>query len=343
MQIFAQCVAFVRRLFIYSLTAFDLRVYMTLLDFRLTESNLTSLDGLPSHVGNTPLLPLRRLSLSLSPRVKIFAKAEWFNPGGSVKDRPALNIIQTAIRNGDLGNGKRLLDSTSGNMGISYATFGAALGIPVTFALPGSASSERISILKALGAELILTDPLEGSDGAILKAHELVAENPDLYWYANQYSNPANPQAHYLSTGPEIVAQTNGQVTHFIAGLGTSGTLMGTGKYLREKLPNVKILAFQPDSGFHGLEGLKHMPSAIKPEIYDESFAGTPLEVKTEAAHEMVSRLAREEGLFVGISSGAAAVAAIQIASELDEGVVVTLFPDAGYKYLSDKSLWEGK
>jgi cysteine synthase B len=199
-----------------------------------------------------------------------------------------------------------------------------------------------MSILKALGAEVVLTDPLDGSDGAILKARELAAENPDEYWYANQYNNPANPQAHYLSTGPEIVSQTNGEVTHFVAGLGTSGTLMGTGKYLREH-GDIKVLAFQPDAAFHGLEGLKHMPSAIKPGIYDESFAGTPLEVKTEAAHEMVSRLAREEGLFVGISSGAAAVAALQVASELDEGVVVTLFPDAGYKYLSDTSLWEGK
>jgi cysteine synthase B len=316
---------------------------MTLLDLRLTDSKSIPLDGLPAHVGNTPLLPLRRLSRGLSPRVQIFAKAEWFNPGGSVKDRPALNIIQTAILNGDLGNGKRLLDSTSGNMGISYATFGAALGIPVTFALPGSASKERISILNALGAELILTDPLEGSDGAILKARELAAEKPDVYWYANQYNNPANPQAHYLSTGPEIVAQTEGRVTHFVTGLGTSGTLMGTGRYLRDHVPGVKILAFQPDAAFHGLEGLKHMPSAIKPGIYDESFAGTPLEVQTEAAHEMVLRLAREEGLFVGISSGAAAVAALQIASELEEGVVVTLLPDAGYKYLSDTSLWEDK
>lgn len=316
---------------------------MTLLDFRLAEKQSIPLDGLPAHVGNTPLLPLRRLSLGLSPLVKVLAKAEWFNPGGSVKDRPALNIIQNALINGDLGHGKRLLDSTSGNMGISYATFGAALGIPVTLALPANASPERLSILKALGAELILTDPLEGSDGAILMARKLAAEKPDLYWYANQYNNPANWQAHYLSTGPEIVAQTDGRVTHFIAGLGTSGTLMGTGRYLCEQLPNVKILAFQPDAAFHGLEGLKYMPSAIKPGIYDESLAGTPLEVRTEAAHEMVGRLARDEGLFVGISSGAAAVAALEIASQLDEGVVVTLFPDAGYKYLSDKSLWEGK
>ena len=315
---------------------------MTLLDYRLTRSNTLSLDGLDSHVGNTPLLPLRRLSRELSPRVQVFAKAEWFNPGGSIKDRPALNIIQTALANGDLGNGKRLLDSTSGNMGISYATFGAALGIPITLAIPASASSERMSILKALGAELILTDPLEGSDGAILKARELAAERPDLYWYANQYNNPANWEAHYKSTGPEIEAQTNGEVTHFIAGLGTSGTLMGTGRYLKEKLPQVRIISFQPDDGFHGLEGLKHMPSAIKPGIYDESLADEQLEVKTETAHEMVKRLAREEGMFVGISSGAAAVAALRVASELDEGIVVTVFPDAGYKYLSDKNLWEG-
>lgn len=316
---------------------------MTLLDIRLLDSNTIPLDGLPSHVGNTPLLPLRRVTSNLSPRVKVFFKAEWFNPGGSVKDRPALNIIQNAIINGDLFKGKRLLDSTSGNMGISYATFGAALGIPVTFALPASASPERITMLKALGAELVLTDPLEGSDGAILKAREMAAERPDLYWYANQYNNPANWQAHYLSTGPEVLAQTNGQVTHFIAGLGTSGTLTGTGKYLRDQLPGVKVISMQPDAPFHGLEGLKHMPSAIKPGIYNEDLADQNVTVRTEAAHEMTLRLAREEGLFVGISSGAAAVAALEVASQLDEGVVVTIFPDAGYKYLSDKSLWEGK
>jgi cysteine synthase B len=226
-------------------------------------------------------------------------------------------------------------------MGISYATFGAALGIPVTLTIPASASEERISILRSLGAELILSDPLEGSDGAILAARKLATENPESYWYANQYNNPANWQAHYQSTGPEIYKQTNGQVTHFIAGLGTSGTLMGTGRYLREQLPNIEIVSFQPDGPFHGLEGLKHMSSAIKPGIYDESFAGSRLEVQTEAAHVMMKRLARKEGLFVGISSGAAAVAALHVASQLDEGVVVTVFPDAGYKYLSDRSLWE--
>ncbi len=316
---------------------------MTLTQIQKIQFKSLESDGLDAHVGNTPLLPLRRVALGLPPRVQIFAKAEWFNPGGSVKDRPALNIIRTAIADGDLVSGKRLLDSTSGNMGISYATFGAALRIPVTLCMPGNASPERITILRTLGSEVILTDPSEGSDGAILAARQMAADQPSLYWYANQYNNPANWQAHYLSTGPEIVSQTDSQVTHFVAGLGTSGTLMGTGRYLREQLPHIKIISFQPDAPFHGLEGLKHMPSAIKPGIYDPAFAGKPLEVRTEAAHEMVRRLAREEGLFVGISSGAALVAALEVASKLKEGVVVTIFPDAGYKYLSDKALWETK
>lgn len=294
-------------------------------------------------MGNTPLLLLRRVTLGINPDVRVYAKAEWFNPGGSVKDRPALNIIRKALADGELRLGKRLLDSTSGNMGISYATFGAAMGIPVTLCVPANASSERITILRALGAEIILTDPSEGSDGAILMARKMAADNPDRYWYANQYNNPANWQAHYLTTGPEIVAQTNGQVTHFVAGLGTSGTLMGIGRYLHEQLPEAKIVGVQPDAAFHGLEGLKHMPSAIQPGIYDPSFADQIIDIHTETAHAMVRTLAREEGLFVGISSGAAAVAALQIASQLKEGTVVTLFPDAGYKYLSDKTLWEGR
>jgi len=323
---------------------------MTIQELKITEPASISRNALVDYVGHTPLLEIRNLALrngrgstsGLPPRVKVFAKAEWFNPGGSVKDRPARNIIRTAIANGYLGNGKRLLDSTSGNMGISYATFGAAMQIPVTLAIPENASPERISILEALGAELIFTDPLEGSDGAILKARELAEEYPDLYWYADQYNNPANWEAHYKTTGPEILEQTNGQVTHFVAGLGTTGTVMGVGRYLHDQLPNVKVMAFQPDSAFHGLEGLKHIPTAIKPGIYDESIGGTPIEVRTEAAHKMVRRLAREEGLFVGISSGAAAVSAFQIARELDEGVIVTIFPDSGYKYLSDRSLWRG-
>lgn len=316
---------------------------MTLVHYSITETTVPAQAGLASHVGNTPLLPLLRITreLNLPPSVNVFAKAEWFNPGGSVKDRPALNIIRTAIANGYLHPGKRLLDSTSGNMGISYATLGAALGISVTLTMPENASPERVSILHALGAELILTDPLEGSDGAILAARELAAEKPDLYWYANQYDNPANWLAHYHSTAPEIWSQTNGDVTHFVAGLGTSGTMTGVGKYLREMDPDVQIVAIQPDSALHGLEGLKHMDTAIKPGIYDDNFADRTLEVSTEDAHAMVLRLAREEGLFVGVSSGAAAVAALRIASEMETGQVVTVFPDAGYKYLSDKNLWE--
>jgi S-sulfo-L-cysteine synthase (O-acetyl-L-serine-dependent) len=296
--------------------------------------------GLLAAVGNTPLLPLRRLTAGLSPRVQVLAKAEWFNPSGSIKDRPALNILRTALAEGSLSEGKRLLDSTSGNMGISYATFGALLGIPVTLTLPANASRERIAILKALGAELVLTDPLEGSDGAIRLARRMAAETPERYFYANQYDNPANWQAHYLSTGPEIMQQTGGSVTHFIAGLGTSGTLMGVARYLRPYNPQVEIIAVQPDSSFHGLEGLKHMATAIQPGIYDPALPDRTLEVSTEAAHEMVRRLARQEGLFVGVSSGAAAFAALRLAQELEDGVVVTVLPDAGYKYLSDKALW---
>ncbi len=296
--------------------------------------------GLEHTVGNTPLLHLRRVTAGLSPRVKLLAKAEWFNPGGSIKDRPAFNILRTALAEGWLLPGKRLLDSTSGNMGIAYTTFGAAMGVPVTLALPSNASPERIAILNALGAELVQTDPLEGSDGAIRVARRLAAEHPDLYYYANQYDNPANWQAHYLTTGPEIWQQTKGQITHFVAGLGTTGTITGVGRFLDRQQPEVEIIAVQPDSPFHGLEGLKHIPTAIKPEIFDPGLIDRTLEIPTEAAYEMVLRLAKEEGLFVGVSSGAAAVAALEVACELDEGIVVTLFPDAGYKYLSDKALW---
>jgi cysteine synthase B len=300
-----------------------------------------AISGLEAAVGNTPLLPLRRVAAHLPSGVQVFAKAEWFNPGGSVKDRPALNILRTALCDGSLDGNKRLLDSTSGNMGISYATFGAALDVPVTLALPANASPERIAILRALGAELVLTDPLEGSDGALRVARQMAAERPERYFYADQYDNPANWEAHYHSTGPEIVQQTSGQVTHFIAGLGTSGTLTGAGRYLRQYNPAIQLIAVQPDSAFHGLEGLKHMATAIRPGIFDAALPDRTLEIPTEAAHEMVRRLARQEGLFVGISSGAAAVAALQVAETLQQGLVVAVFPDAGYKYLSDKALWE--
>jgi cysteine synthase B len=295
--------------------------------------------GLEAAVGNTPLVPLRRLS-ELPAGVRLYAKAEWFNPGGSVKDRPALNILRSALLQGYLGDGKRLLDSTSGNMGIAYATFGAALGVPVTLAIPANASPERLAILRLLGAELVLTDPLEGSDGALRVARHMAAEQPERYYYADQYNNPANWQAHYLSTGPEIVQQTNGKVTHFVAGLGTSGTLMGAGRYLRQYNPAIQMIAVQPEAAFHGLEGLKHMPSAIQPGIFEPAFANRTLEVDTEAAYDMTVRLARQEGLFVGVSAGAAAVAAMQVAIQLQDGLVVAIFPDAGYKYLSEK-FWE--
>lgn len=297
--------------------------------------------GLPGAVGHTPLLPLNRLTERLDKPVQILAKAEWFNPGGSVKDRPAWNILRQAIESGALTPPKRLLDATSGNMGISYATFGAALGIPVTLALPANASPERIAILRALGAELLLTDPLEGTDGAIQLARRLAAEHPERYYYANQYDNPANWLAHYQTTGPEIIQQTGGSLTHFVAGLGTSGTLTGCGRFLRERNPAVQIIAIQPNSPFHGLEGLKHMATALKPGIYDPALPDRILEVSTEEAYAMVRRLAREEGLFVGISAGAAAAGALRLAEELEVGTIVTVFPDAGYKYLSDRELWQ--
>ncbi|GAB4525605.1 MAG: cysteine synthase family protein [Anaerolineales bacterium] len=301
------------------------------------------LGGLAAAVGNTPLLPLQRLTAGLSPGVRLLVKAEWFNPGGSVKDRPALNIIRTALADGRLTPGKRLLDSTSGNTGIAYATFGAALGIPVTLVVPANASPERLAILRALGAELILSDPLEGSDDAIRLARRMAAETPARYFYANQYDNPANWQAHYHTTGPEIIQQTLGLVTHFVAGLGTSGTLRGVGAALKACNPDIQVIAVQPASPFHGLEGLKHMPTAIKPGIFDPASYDRLVEVRTEDAYDTVRRLGREEGLFVGISSGAAAWAALHVAAELSQGVVVTLFPDAGYKYLSEKALWEAK
>ncbi len=299
-------------------------------------------EGVPSLVGNTPLLPLVTLTDRTRSQAQVFAKAEWFNPSGSVKDRPAWGIIQHALHQGLILPGMHLLDSTSGNMGIAYATFGAALGIPITLAMPANASPERIKIMDALGAELILTDPLEGSDGAIRVAQEMAAENPGKYYYANQYDNPENWKAHYKTTGPELIEQTQGKITHFVAGMGTSGTLTGVSRYMSEYFPDVEIIGVQPDSPFNGLEGLKHMPSAIQPGIYDPDAADRIIEIRTEEAYDMVRCLAHEEGYFIGISSGAAAVAARQVANEIESGVVVTVFPDAGFKYLSDEALWNG-
>jgi len=313
---------------------------LTLPQFRLSPP--MTRHSLADLVGNTPLIRLRRVCAALPDSVEIYAKAEWFNPGGSVKDRPALNILRTAEAAGRLTPEKILLDSTSGNMGIAYATLAGALGYQVRLVIPENASPERMMILKALGAEFTLSSPLEGSDGAIREARALAAARPDTFFYANQYDNPANWQAHYQTTGPEIIEQTERRVTHFVAGLGTSGTLMGTGRALKEFDSDIRLIAFQPDSPFHGLEGLKHMPTAILPGIYDPKLADENLEIGTEEAHTMTRRLAREEGLFVGISSGAAAAAALRVAEKLKAGVIVTLFPDAGYKYVSER-FWEEK
>lgn len=298
-------------------------------------------EGMPSLVGNTPLLPLVTLTDRAQSRAQVYAKAEWFNPSGSVKDRPAWGIIQNALHQGLILPGMHLLDSTSGNMGIAYATFGAALGIPITLAMPSNASPERIKIMGALGAELILTDPLEGSDGAIRVAQEMAADNPGKYYYANQYDNPENWKAHYRSTGPELIEQTQGKITHFVVGMGTTGTLTGVSRYFEDQGLDIEVIGVQPDSPFNGLEGLKHLPTAIKPGIYDPKAADRIIEVKTEEAYDMVRCLAHEEGYFIGISSGAAAVAARQVANQIREGVVVTVFPDAGFKYLSDEQLWQ--
>ncbi len=295
---------------------------------------------LEQQIGNTPLLAFRRITAHLPDNIRIYAKAEWTNPGGSVKDRAALNIIRTAERSGALTPDKILLDSTSGNTGIAYAMIGAAKGYRVRLCLPANASPERMQILRAYGADLVLTDALEGSDGAILKARELLAADPDRYYYADQYSNPANWLAHYETTAPEIWQQTGGTITHFVAGLGTSGTLVGTARRLRECKPEIEIISLQPDSPFHGVEGWKHMPTALRPKIYDDTLAHRNLGISTEQSHAMARRLAREEGYLVGISAAAAMVGALQVADELaaagKPGVVVTLFPDNAYKYLSE-------
>ncbi len=289
-------------------------------------------------IGNTPLLKLQ--NLYQNPRVAVFAKAEWMNPGGSVKDRAALNMIRTGERSGALTPDKILIDATSGNTGIAYAMIGAALGYKVKLCLPKNASEERKRTLKAFGAELVYTDPLAGTDGAIIAVREIVAANPEKYFYPDQYNNSANWQAHYNTTAPEIFLQTEGKITHFVAGLGTTGTFIGTARRLRELNPKIKLISMQPDSPFHGLEGMKHLDSAIVPGIYDASVADENLEVETEEAIEMVKLLARREGWFVGISAGANIVAALRIAEKLSEGVVVTILCDSANKYLSDK-FWE--
>jgi S-sulfo-L-cysteine synthase (O-acetyl-L-serine-dependent) len=290
-------------------------------------------------VGNTPLLRLRHTTAHLG-GVEVYAKAEWFNPGGSVKDRPALNMILEGERSGRLTRDKIILDATSGNTGIAYGWIGAARGYRVKLALPQNASEERKKILRTYGVELVLTSPLEGSDGAIREARRLYAENPDLYFYADQYNNPANWRAHYETTALEIWEQTGGRVTHFVAGLGTSGTFVGVSRRLKELNPRIECISFQPDSPFHGLEGLKHMETAIVPGIYDATLGDGNLEISTEAAHDLARRLGREEGLLVGVSAGAALAASLKVASRLESAVIVTVFPDSADKYLSER-FWD--
>ena len=292
-----------------------------------------------ARVGNTPLLPLRRMTSGLAPAVEVWVKAEWFNPAGSVKDRPASAIIHAGLQSGRLGAGQTLLDSTSGNMGIAYATFGATLGIPVHLAIPGNAGRARLASLRALGADLTLTDPTEGSDGARDIARQLAEAEPEEFFYADQYSNPANWQAHYESTGPELIAQTRGKLTHFVAGLGTTGTLTGAGRYLRQNAPQARLIAVQPDGPIHGLEGLKHLPTSHVPPIYDPTLADEVVHVPTEDAYSMARRLARQEGLLVGLSSAAAAVAAMRIAEGELSALILGLSPDSGIKYL-DLPFW---
>lgn len=290
-------------------------------------------------VGNTPLLELHRIAAEVAP-VRIFGKAEWFNPGGSVKDRPALNMILDGEASGKLTKEKVLLDATSGNTGIAYAMLGASLGYRVKLCVPKNMSPIRRRILTSYGAELVLTDPTRGSDGAIEKAREIYAADPGQYFYPDQYSNNANWRAHYVTTGPEILEQTGGAITHFIAGLGTSGTFMGTAKRLREEKPDIRLISFQPDGPMHGLEGLKHMPTSIVPEIYDETRAHENRWVRTEEAQAMCRRLAKEEGLLVGMSSGAAVACALDVARTLKSGTIVTLLPDSAHKYL-DFEFWD--
>jgi len=296
---------------------------------------------LKERIGNTPLLRFGRVTAELN-GVQVLAKAEWHNPGGSIKARAASNIVSEGLAAGKLGQGKILLDSTSGNTGIAYAMLGAAYGIPVTLCMPSNVSAERKRILRAYGAQIVYTDPGEGSDGAIRKAREMAAENPERYYYADQYSNPANWQAHYRNgTADEIWRQTEGRVTHFVSMLGTSGTFVGTSRRLKELDRGLQCISLQPDSPFHGIEGAKHMETSIVPKIYDPTVADGELAINTEEAHAMCRRLAVEEGLLVGISAAAALVGALQVARSAAPGsVIVTIFPDSGDKYLSEQ-FWE--
>jgi cysteine synthase B len=301
--------------------------------------NLGAVNSVVEQIGNTPLLRFVNLTKDFE-RVEIYGKAEWFNPGGSVKDRAALRMIEEGERAGVLTPEKIILDSTSGNTGIAYALIGAVKGYRVELAVPRNVSRERKRMLQAFGATVIYTDPLAGSDGAIREAHRRYAADPEKYFMPDQYNNPANWLAHYDTTGPEIIRQTHGRITHFVAGVGTSGTLMGTGRRLREFKPDIQLVAVMPGEELHGIEGLKHMETAINPGIWDAHFPDRTITVLTEDAYAMARHLARDEGILVGQSAGAAIYAALQLARQLTAGVIVTILPDAGDRYFST-GLWE--
>jgi S-sulfo-L-cysteine synthase (O-acetyl-L-serine-dependent) len=290
--------------------------------------------GITRLIGHTPLVRVRLFERE-SPNVEVYAKAEWFNPGGSVKDRAALAMIEDGEKRGALTREKTIVDSTSGNTGIAYALVGAAKGYRVKLVMPGNVSAERKALVVAYGAEIVYSDPGEGSDGAILKVRELVAQDPDRYFYPDQYSNPANPRAHYEGTAVEVLEQTDGRITHFVAGLGTTGTFVGTSRRLKENDPSIRCIAVEPEDSFHGLEGLKHLPTAIVPRVWDPSLADEVWDCPTEPAYDLARQVAREEGLLVGHSSGAALWAVRKLAATIREGVVVTMFPDSGDRYLS--------
>jgi S-sulfo-L-cysteine synthase (O-acetyl-L-serine-dependent) len=298
--------------------------------------------SLLERIGWTPLVRIERLTREF-PHVEIFAKCEWFNPGGSVKDRAALSMILEGERSGQLAPGKTILDATSGNTGIAYAMIGAVKGYPVKLCVPESASEERKRILRVYGAEVVWTPADEGSDGAIRRAREILAADPARYFYPDQYNNPANWRAHYCTTAVEIWQQTAGRLTHFVAGLGTTGTFVGTARRLREFNPSIRMVSFQPDSAFHGLEGLKHLPAAMVPGIYDPQLPDENLWIRTEQAYHWVRRLAREEGLLAGLSSGAAMAACVELARQIPAGEqarIVTIFPDPADRYLGDR-FWD--
>src|SRR5690348_14099388 len=290
--------------------------------------------GIDSHIGNTPLLRVRMFEREF-PGLEVYAKAEWFNPGGSVKDRPALSMIEDGERRGALTKDRVIIDSTSGNTGIAYALMGAAKGYRVKLVMPRNVSAERKALVTAYGAEIVYSDAGEGSDGAIRMVRELVDKDPDAYFYPDQYSNPANPRAHYEGTAVEILAQTGGRITHFVAGLGTTGTFVGTSRRLKEHDASIQTIAVEPEDSFHGLEGLKHLPTAIVPRIWDPSLADQVWGCPTEPAYDLARDVARTEGLLVGHSSGAALWAVRKLAATIREGVVVTVFPDSGDRYLS--------